>query len=318
MGKINSSKASIIFILLAMSFILSCFGHQVQNVQTKGVYHLVKKNETLRMIARAYNVEIKDLARINNITDMNSIKEGSAIFIPDATKAIDNIRPNVKTVETAANVKDKRYGSDDEKNPAKNKDVEKEKTLTKAPIITYEEEPLSEDMEQEPKQKQSMIAIREETEPAKNIPEKKLSDEKNKSVREAQKPEEKIQIEKNKFVWPVRGTVKTNFGIQPDKTYHNWIKIVSSADAKVKAAAAGTVIFSSNLKNYGETIIIRHKRNFATVYTHLKKRVVRIDQAVKKGEAIATLGEKDDAGETYMNFEVRFQGKARDPLPFLL
>ena len=119
------------------------------------------------------------------------------------------------------------------------------------------------------------------------------------------------------FIWPVRGSVKTRFGIQPNKTYHNWIKIVSPTGAKVKAAASGTVIFSSLLKNYGETIIIRHKDNFATVYTHLKKRYVKTDQNVKKGEVLAIVAEKDDAGETYINFEIRLKGKARNPLFFL-
>ena len=115
----------------------------------------------------------------------------------------------------------------------------------------------------------------------------------------------------------MRGSVKTRFGIQPNKTYHNWIKIVSAAGTKVKAAASGTVIFSSQLKNYGETIIIRHKDNFATVYTHLKKRYVKTDQNVKKGETIAMVGETDDAGDAYINFEIRLQGKARNPLFFL-
>jgi lipoprotein NlpD len=128
---------------------------------------------------------------------------------------------------------------------------------------------------------------------------------------------EEIQIEKNRFIWPVRGSVKTNFGIQPNKTYHNWIKIVSPARTKVKAAASGTVIFSSQLKNYGETVIIRHKDNFASVYTHLKKRYVKTDQNIKKGEMIAVVGETDDAGDAYINFEIRLKGKARNPLFFL-
>ncbi|MFZ3056397.1 MAG: M23 family metallopeptidase, partial [Smithella sp.] len=125
------------------------------------------------------------------------------------------------------------------------------------------------------------------------------------------------KIDKNRFIWPVRGKVKTRFGLQPNKTYNNWIKIVSNAGSKVKAAAAGTVIFSSELKNYGETIIIRHKNNFATVYTHLKRRYVRIDQSVRKGEIIALMAGKDDAGEAYINFEIRLQGKACNPLLFL-
>ena len=119
------------------------------------------------------------------------------------------------------------------------------------------------------------------------------------------------------FIWPVRGSVTTSFGIQPNKTYNNWIKIVSPAKTKVKAAASGTVIFSSQLKNYGETVIIRHKDNLATVYTHLKKRYVKTDQNIKKGETIAIVGETDDTGNAYINFEIRLQGKARNPLFFL-
>jgi Membrane proteins related to metalloendopeptidases len=111
--------------------------------------------------------------------------------------------------------------------------------------------------------------------------------------------------------------VKTRFGIQPNKTYHNWIKIVSVAGTPVKAAASGTVIFSSALKDYGETIIIRHEKEFATVYTHLNQRYVKIDQNVKKGETIASVGQKDKAGNAYINFEIRLRGKARNPLFFL-
>jgi lipoprotein NlpD len=93
---------------------------------------------------------------------------------------------------------------------------------------------------------------------------------------------DKVMLEKGRFVWPVEGTVKTRFGIQPNKTYHNWIKIACPAGTRVMAAARGTVIFSANLKDFGETIIIRHDHDFATVYTHLKKRYVRADQAIKK------------------------------------
>ena len=111
--------------------------------------------------------------------------------------------------------------------------------------------------------------------------------------------------------------MKTRFGIQPNKTYHNWIKIVCPAGTQVRAAAAGTVIFSANLKDFGETIIIRHANDFATVYTHLKKRYVKADQNIKKGEAIALAGEIDEAGDTYINFEIRHKGKARNPLFYL-
>jgi lipoprotein NlpD len=129
--------------------------------------------------------------------------------------------------------------------------------------------------------------------------------------------EEKVVMEKGRFAWPVRGTVKTRFGIQPNKTYHNWIKITCPAGTRVKAAASGTVIFSANLKDFGETVIIRHANDFATVYTHLRKRSVRAYQDVGKGQTIGHAGRTDEAGETYFNFEIRIKGKARNPLFYL-
>jgi lipoprotein NlpD len=296
MEKIKPSLASVFFILLALSLIFSCFRPQVQKTQAAGVYHLVKKNETILMIANAYHIKLQDLAEINNITDFNSIKEGSVIFIPDASQVINDVTAHVKTLKKATDVK--------EVNSAE-----------EAPVADYKKEASS--VAQSSAQHQPRVAILEKPVSAKAIQGKKLADENIEKNSKVKKPEQDIKIDKNRFIWPVHGSVKTNFGIQPNKTYHNWIKIVFNTGTKVKAAASGTVIFSSQLKNYGETVIIRHKDNFATVYTHLKKRYIRADQNVKKGETIAVMGETDDAGDTYINFEIRLQGKALNPLLFL-
>jgi lipoprotein NlpD len=172
-------------------------------------------------------------------------------------------------------------------------------------------------METSEKTQPAKVAPNEEHQPAEVIPIQKQPSEKIEPKPKVKLPIEEIRIEKRKFIWPVRGSVKTRFGIQPNKTYHNWIKIVSTAGTQVRAAASGAVIFSSRLKNFGETVIIRHEDNFSTVYTHLKKRYVRTDQNVKKGEAIALVGEKDGAGTAYINFEIRLQGNPRNPLFFL-
>jgi len=119
------------------------------------------------------------------------------------------------------------------------------------------------------------------------------------------------------FIWPVEGTIKTRFGLQPNKTFHNWIRIAAKDGASVKAAAAGTVIFSSHLKDYGQTVIIRHTNDFTTVYTHLDKRYVKADQNVMQGEKIASVGAKEASGAAYINFEIRIKGKAKDPVLYL-
>ena len=353
MEKIKHSSASVIFLILIVSLIFACFQPQTQRNAPTGVYHLVKRNETIDMIAKAYGVSPQKLIRINNIEDTNVVKEGSVIFIPSASKVIDNVVSNTKNKNTDVNINTKKYSLEDAKGIKVNKDVKEVKSSTITSVNTQNKKDIK--TEQYPKTKHSIIAVYEEPavktiqnkkssdenikpqtkapipatekqnlkimvneEPAPNtIQNKKFSDEMVSSNSEALVSLKKMQSGKNRFIWPVQGDIKDRFGVQPNKTFHNWIKIISAEGVKVKAAESGTVIFSSNLKNYGETIIIRHKNNFATVYTHLKKRYVKIDKNIKKGETIAVLGEKDDAGEVYMNFEIRLEGKARNPLLFL-
>lgn len=49
-----------------------------------GVYHTVKKGETLYSISRTYGVSLKEIVMINHIKDPSQIKEGQVIFIPGA------------------------------------------------------------------------------------------------------------------------------------------------------------------------------------------------------------------------------------------
>lgn len=305
-------------ILFFLQLIISCSGSQVQKTQLKGVYHRVKKGETAWSIAHAYNIKLQDLAEINNIEDPALIKEDTIIFIPDAKQIIDDVMTHAKNIDTQASAPALEDSSDSVKKSIENNSSKEEKKATglhPAPDKKTVSLPVTTE-----KQPPTKALPREESVSKEAIPAQKGTDGKIESRPKAKLPveeKEKIQREEGRFVWPVRGSVKTRFGIQPNRTYHNWIKIVSVAGTPVKAAASGTVIFSSALKDYGETIIIRHEKEFATVYTHLKKRYVKIDQNVKKGETIAGVGQKDKAGNDYINFEIRSRGKARNPLFFL-
>jgi lipoprotein NlpD len=316
MERIKPVLASGLFILLALLFIVSCSGLPVQEAPAKGIYHRVKKGETLWSIARVYHVKLQDLAEMNNMTDLNLIEEGAVIFIPDINQVIDDVMAHVKTMDTADKITTKIDSLDNVKNPVENNDGKEGKTAIEAQTVTDKKVVPPTVTSEKPQP--AKVAPSEEPQPVEVIPAQKPPSEKIEPKPKVKLPiEEEIQIEKRKFIWPVRGSVKTRFGIQPNKTYHNWIKIVSTAGTPVKAAASGAVIFSSWLKNFGETVIIRHEDNFSTVYTHLKKRYVRTDQNVKKEEAIALVGETDGAGNAYINFEIRLQGKARNPLFFL-
>jgi lipoprotein NlpD len=316
MERIKLLSRSALFILLAFLIIVSCSGAQVQKEKTTGVYHRVKKGETAYSIARVYNIKLHDLAHLNGISDPSVIKEGTILFIPGAKYVIEDVMTSVKGTDAKA----KANGADKSEIPAEKSTGENGKT---SPDVLKEKEA---DKKSETKTAlpekldPQKIEPREETKQAESLVTKATPIEKiepkpaEKSLKEEK---EEIRSGERIFIWPVNGTVKTRFGRQPNKTYHNWIKIVSDAGTSVKAASAGTVIFSSNLKDYGQTVIIRHEDQFTTVYTHLKERFVKADQDVKKGQAIALVGEKDESGAAYINFEIRIKGKASNPLLFL-
>ena len=271
--------------VFSLSLLIACTGPQVQKEPAKGVYHIVKKGETAYSISRAYSISLQELARINNIKDVSNIKVGSVIFIPDAVYRIDDVMAAARTADT-----------DSRRSTLWREEKVSGREKTSAPVLNG---PSDTGPGEKPSQTPS------DTDGAYE------------DKRPTVETSDQTYPDNSKLAWPVKGKVKTGFGIQPNKTYHNWIKIACPAGAPVKAAARGTVIFSAHLKDFGETIILRHSNGFATVYTHLKKRHVVADQAVKKGETIALVGEKDEKGEVYLNFEIRRNGKAQNPLPYL-
>jgi lipoprotein NlpD len=311
-------------LLLAMTLFLSCsaYSSNGQKTPAKGVYHKIKKGETFYSIARAYQVKLQDLAEVNNISNPELIAEGSVLFIPSANQVIDDVMTAAKAMDTKSKAASPDIGTNtgtsaDYNGATGEKKISlaaKETDRNTLPVPVIADKPKASNVKPEE------AAVPKGATGIGKYTSAKTQPKINNKTPIAEKDE--VRFEKKQFIWPVSGSVKTRFGIQPNKTYHNWIKIVSVAGMRVKAAAAGTVIFSSALPSFGETIIIRHADNYATVYTHLKKRYVKNDQNVKKGEAIASLGEVDEAGDVYMNFEVRLKDKegkikSRNPLFFL-
>jgi len=318
MERLKHLLFSSLLIFLVLLFIFSCSGTQVQKEPVKGVYHRVKKGETAWSIARAYHIKLQDLAEINDISDPNLLEEGAVIFIPEANQVIDDVMTYVKNLDATSKTTAKTDGPDKVKGSAEIINGEKGKSSTEAKPVTDKKIEIPAALSEKPQE--AKIEHRDELKqvdatPAIKLPGEKIETEPKAKPRIGEK--EQIKLEKKLFIWPVNGKVKTRFGIQPNKTYHNWIKIISAAGSEVKAAASGNVIFSSKLKNYGQTVIVRHENNFSTVYTHLKKINVKADQNVKKGEKIALVGDIDKTGDAYINFEIRLQGKARNPLFFL-
>ena len=56
--------------------------------KAKGIYHHVNKGETLLQIARAYNVDEQQIARVNRLSDIDNISVGQLLFIPETSVSL--------------------------------------------------------------------------------------------------------------------------------------------------------------------------------------------------------------------------------------
>lgn len=113
--------------------------------------------------------------------------------------------------------------------------------------------------------------------------------------------------------WPVPGKVIAGF----NEANNKGLDIAGRMGEPVLAAAAGKVILvSSALRGYGNFVIVKHNKSFLSVYAHNSRILVKEEQAVKKGQKIAEIG-NSDADQTKLHFEIRQQGKPVDPAQFL-
>ncbi len=120
-----------------------------------------------------------------------------------------------------------------------------------------------------------------------------------------------------RFTWPVKGKIIAQFGIE-DGFKNNGLAIAAKHGTPIRASEKGKIIYSgSELRDYGNLIVIDHQGGFATVYAHNRVNLVRRGEKVKKGEVIAEVGMTGVAETPYVHFEIRRGGKAKDPLAFL-
>ncbi|MBU6459705.1 MAG: peptidoglycan DD-metalloendopeptidase family protein [Proteobacteria bacterium] len=113
--------------------------------------------------------------------------------------------------------------------------------------------------------------------------------------------------------WPAQGKVIDNFG-QGDKG----IEIEGKEGEPVHAAAAGKVVYSgSGLRGYGKMIIVKHQDHYLSAYAFNSKLLVKEGETVKKGQAIALMGQQPDKNIPELHFEIRKSGTPVDPMQFL-
>lgn len=121
-----------------------------------------------------------------------------------------------------------------------------------------------------------------------------------------------------KFRWPARGTVLAGFGKRPDGAHNDGINIAVPAGTDITAADAGTVAYAgSEIKAYGNLILIRHDGGWVTAYAHAEQILVKRGDAVTRGQVIAKSGATGTVDQPQVHFELRQGSKPVDPMPHM-
>lgn len=123
----------------------------------------------------------------------------------------------------------------------------------------------------------------------------------------------------DKLRWPARGQVITGFAQKADDGKRNdGIDISMPVGSPVKAAENGVVIYSGDgLKEYGNTVLVRHDNGLVTVYANADKLNVKRGDKVQRGQTIASSGMSGGAKTPRLHFEVRKNATPVDPSTYL-
>jgi murein DD-endopeptidase MepM/ murein hydrolase activator NlpD len=121
-----------------------------------------------------------------------------------------------------------------------------------------------------------------------------------------------------KFRWPANGRVISGHGPLPNGQQNDGINIALPEGTQVKAAEDGVVAYAgSELKGYGNLILIRHANGYVTAYAHAKELLVKRGDQVKRGQVILRSGQTGNVNTPQLHFEVRKGATPMDPMKFL-
>lgn len=116
--------------------------------------------------------------------------------------------------------------------------------------------------------------------------------------------------------------ITSGFGYRRDPftrrgAMHNGLDFKGPYGQPVVAAARGRVSFAGWKGGYGKTVEIDHGNGLLTRYAHLSRITTRVGSTIKEGVRLGAMGNSGRSTGTHLHFEVRMNGRAINPKPFL-
>lgn len=118
------------------------------------------------------------------------------------------------------------------------------------------------------------------------------------------------------------GWISSYFGKRTDPftgkpANHTGIDFAGKHGDNVVAVADGVVTWSADRYGYGVMVEINHGNGYSTRYAHNSENLVEVGDEVRKGQAVALMGETGRATGPNLHFEVLKDGRRVNPVNFI-
>ena len=125
----------------------------------------------------------------------------------------------------------------------------------------------------------------------------------------------------NDYLWPVHGRISSAFGWRSisvaGNRFHGGIDIAAASGTPVRAARGGVIARAGWVGAYGFLVVVDHGGGWETRYAHLSRIDVLLGERIAQGAVVGLVGSTGASTGPHLHFEVRHNGVALDPLPFL-
>lgn len=125
---------------------------------------------------------------------------------------------------------------------------------------------------------------------------------------------------KGKLRLPVLGELMNRFGSLRQDSGLSWKGLFISAKPgrEVKAIAGGRVVYADWLRGFGNLLIVDHGDGYMSLYGNNEALLKQVGDETRAGDTIAAIGNSGGNPDSGLYFELRYQGKPFDPLPWVI
>lgn len=125
------------------------------------------------------------------------------------------------------------------------------------------------------------------------------------------------------FRQPTKGPIVSQYGLRrfhngkDTGDYHKGIDIKAPQGAPIVAMEAGQVVIAEKFRLHGGTVAIDHGSGLMSIYIHMSKINVKVNDIIAKGEKIGEVGATGFATGPHLHWGVYVYGKPVNPADWL-